>query len=82
MRVDEVIRNTADETTAVIEGALGGGWEPGELETAVAHELHGPVGIVAAAVDHARQVAHQGRQHALALPQQQRSAGGRPPPAP
>jgi uncharacterized membrane protein len=33
MRVDEVIRNTADETTAVIEGALGGGWEPDELET-------------------------------------------------
>jgi uncharacterized membrane protein len=33
MRVDEVIRNTADETTQVIEGALGGGWEPDELES-------------------------------------------------
>src|SRR3569832_2195320 len=43
-----------------------GGGISGEREAAVAHEFHGPVGIVATTIDHARQVPDQSGE--LALP--------------
>ena len=40
---------------------------PGEVSTAVADELHRPVGFVARPVDHPREVADERREHPLAL---------------